>query len=195
MIEKEIKKLEQLEREVLAEKRRRVVENQLAHYVAYKKQAEFHEAGAKYRERLLCAANQSGKTLAGGMEAAMHATGRYPEDWKGKRFDGPTVGWVAGTTNETTRDTVQRILLGRDSERGTGCLPKECILDLVEEREKIIASYPPHEREARTKGVPTLGSGRVFPRYRRADFVQAHANPITLAAHWWARLRISPSSC
>lgn len=32
-----------------------------------------------------------------------------------------------------------------------------------EERAKIIASYPPHEREARTKGVPSLGSGRIFP--------------------------------
>ena len=29
---------------------------------------------------------------------------------------------------------MQRILLGRDSERGTGCLPKECILDLVQAR-------------------------------------------------------------
>src|SRR5690606_16777056 len=32
-----------------------------------------------------------------------------------------------------------------------------------EEREKIIASYPPHEREARAKGIPILGSGRIFP--------------------------------
>lgn len=32
-----------------------------------------------------------------------------------------------------------------------------------EERARIIASYPPHEREARTKGTPSLGSGRVFP--------------------------------
>lgn len=32
-----------------------------------------------------------------------------------------------------------------------------------EERQKIIDSYPPHEREARTKGVPSLGSGRIFP--------------------------------
>ena len=32
-----------------------------------------------------------------------------------------------------------------------------------EQRAKIIASYPPHEREARTKGVPSLGSGRIFP--------------------------------
>ncbi len=32
-----------------------------------------------------------------------------------------------------------------------------------EERAKIIASYPAHEREARTKGIPSLGSGLIFP--------------------------------
>ncbi len=32
-----------------------------------------------------------------------------------------------------------------------------------EERERIIASYPEHEREARGRGIPVLGSGRVFP--------------------------------
>lgn len=32
-----------------------------------------------------------------------------------------------------------------------------------ERRAEIIASYPAHEREARVKGIPTLGSGRVFP--------------------------------
>lgn len=31
-----------------------------------------------------------------------------------------------------------------------------------EERESIIASYLPHEREARAKGIPVLGSGRIF---------------------------------
>jgi len=31
------------------------------------------------------------------------------------------------------------------------------------EREAIIASYPAHEREARIKGIPSMGSGRVFP--------------------------------
>jgi phage terminase large subunit-like protein len=32
-----------------------------------------------------------------------------------------------------------------------------------EQRAAIIASYPEFEREARTKGIPQLGSGRVFP--------------------------------
>lgn len=32
-----------------------------------------------------------------------------------------------------------------------------------EERERIAASYPPHEREARTKGIPSIGSGAIYP--------------------------------
>lgn len=32
-----------------------------------------------------------------------------------------------------------------------------------EDRETIINSYPAHEREARAKGIPQLGSGRIFP--------------------------------
>lgn len=32
-----------------------------------------------------------------------------------------------------------------------------------EKRAEIIDSYPAHEREARVKGIPALGSGRVFP--------------------------------
>ena len=31
------------------------------------------------------------------------------------------------------------------------------------ERDKIIARYPAHEREARTKGIPKMGSGAVYP--------------------------------
>lgn len=32
-----------------------------------------------------------------------------------------------------------------------------------EQRAAIIESYPAHEREARVKGIPSMGSGRVFP--------------------------------
>lgn len=31
------------------------------------------------------------------------------------------------------------------------------------EKQKIIDSYPAHERDARSKGIPTLGDGRVYP--------------------------------
>ncbi len=218
------------------------------------------------------AGNQLGKTLAGGFEAAMHATGRYPEWWQGKRFDRPTIGWACGVTGEVVRDTVQRVLVGRPGQTGTGAIPKDAIAELVsargipdlldsikvshvsggqsiiglksylsgrekfqgetldfvwfdeeppadiytegltrtnvgakpvwmtftpllgmsevvrrflqersvdrqvvsmtiddvghyteEEKQTIIASYPLHELEARTKGIPVLGSGRIFP--------------------------------
>lgn len=33
----------------------------------------------------------------------------------------------------------------------------------AEEKARIIASYPAHEREARARGIPAMGSGRVFP--------------------------------
>src|SRR5919201_4761457 len=117
-----------------AEREQRRAQNRLAAYKPYPKQRAFHQAGATHRERLLIAANQSGKSLAGGMETAMHATGRYPDGWKGKRFGKPTIGWGAGTTNETTRDTIQRILVGRPGQPGTGAIPKDAILDLVAAR-------------------------------------------------------------
>lgn len=49
-----------------------------------------------------------------------------------------------------------------------------------EQRAEIIASYPPHEREARTKGIPTLGSGRVFPVPEETITVEAFSIP----PHW-----------
>jgi phage terminase large subunit-like protein len=108
----------------------RSASNQLATYRPYPKQETFHEAGARHRERLFMAGNQLGKTRAGASEEAMHATGRYPPWWRGRRFDAPTVSWCAGVTGESTRDNVQRLLLGRPGARGTGALPGDAILDI-----------------------------------------------------------------
>src|SRR5690242_1258932 len=59
--------------------------NRLAEYRPYPKQAEFHAAGLAHRERLFLAGNQLGKTVAGAFEEAIHATGRYPAWWRGRR--------------------------------------------------------------------------------------------------------------
>jgi hypothetical protein len=49
-----------------------------------------------------------------------------------------------------------------------------------EQRQSIIDSYPEHEREARTKGIPSLGSGRVFPIAEDAIL----CDPIQIPKHW-----------
>jgi hypothetical protein len=49
-----------------------------------------------------------------------------------------------------------------------------------ERRAEIIASYPPHEVEARTKGIPVLGSGRIYPVTEESITVQAFPVP----RHW-----------
>lgn len=50
----------------------------------------------------------------------------------------------------------------------------------AEQRAAIIASYPAHEREARTKGIPSLGSGRIFPIDEETIKVQSFPIP----DHW-----------
>ncbi len=258
-------------------------------YLPYPKQMAFHEAGLAHRERLFLAGNQLGKTMAGAFEEAAHATGKYPIWWAGRRFDRPTHSWVAGVTGESTRDTVQRALIG-ESGRGGGALRRRDVaakiaarngvpglvdtlrinhvsggtstiafksyekgrekwqgatLDRVwfdeeppfdiytegltrtnatgglvvltltpllgmsellnafletptqdrkviqmtiddafhytdADRARIIAAYPPHEREARARGIPALGSGRIFPIEEAAIAIDAFEIP----RHW-----------
>ena len=49
-----------------------------------------------------------------------------------------------------------------------------------QQREAIIASYPEHERDARTKGLPALGSGLVFNIPDDAIAV----DPLPIPKHW-----------
>ncbi len=50
----------------------------------------------------------------------------------------------------------------------------------AEDREKIIASYPEHERDARTNGIPVLGSGLVFPVKEES----IKCEPFPIPEHW-----------
>lgn len=49
-----------------------------------------------------------------------------------------------------------------------------------EQRRAIIATYPEHERKARTEGIPQLGSGRVFP----FDKSQITCQSFDIPKHW-----------
>lgn len=78
-------------------------------------------------------------------------------------------------------EVVKRFLL--DKPKGTGVV--SMTIDdaehyTQEQRDAIIASYPAHEREARTKGIPTLGSGRIFPIADETIAIDAFEIP----GHW-----------
>lgn len=122
---------------LLREKRLRKGRRALSRYEPYEKQREFHAAGRSFRERLLIAGNQQGKSFAGGAEVAMHATGLYPEWWEGKRFDKPILIWTGSETNETSKEIIQKMLLGTSEpnkeapEFGTGAIPGESIVSVT----------------------------------------------------------------
>lgn len=257
---------------VAQELKRRQERNKLALYSPYDRQKQFHNAGRLYRERLFRAGNQLGKTWSSAYECAYHLTGQYPDWWEGKRWSRGVTGWALGQSMQSTRDTMQRLIMGRPGEWGTGTIPKESIIDIKraqgvadcidcvfvrhisgnisrlyfksceqgreklqgetldfaaldeeppldiytevltrtnatkgivwitftpllgmsevvsrflletnpdridinmtiddvghysdEDKARIIASYPAHEREARAKGIPIMGSGLIFP--------------------------------
>jgi len=244
-------------------------------YNPYDKQLDLHDSGVHCRERILSAGNQCGKTYCLAHETAFHLTGVYPSWWQGKKFSKPVYGWMAGVTNESTRDILQYKLFGdfkndfeggilhasyiksytvargvsnlldtvivkhklgesriqlKSYEKGrekwqgasldfiwfdeeppmdiymeglsrtnaTGGItylsftPLKGMTDVVlrffkeehkdrklvlmglndvdhfppEQKEKMIESYPKHERKARLEGIPTMGSGRIYPFVR-----------------------------
>lgn len=50
----------------------------------------------------------------------------------------------------------------------------------AERRAEVVASYLPHEREARARGIPIMGSGRVFP----VEEAQISVAPFQIPEHW-----------
>ena len=117
---------------ILEERTRREARTRLSRYQPYARQREFHDAGAKHRERLFMAGNQLGKTLAGAAEMAIHLTGFYPDWWQGRRFDEPILAMAGSESAELTRDGVQKLLLGPpadDAQWGTGFIPGDQITD------------------------------------------------------------------
>jgi len=93
----------------------------------YLKHWQFFDAGAAYRQRLFRAANRVGKTTAAGAELTYHLTGRYPDGWLGKRFDGASSWWVCGKSSETVKQILQPLLLGAVGEFGTGLIPHDAL--------------------------------------------------------------------
>jgi len=107
--------------------------NKLHYYKPYPWQLQFHNAeglgtpGVPAAQRAAICANKIGKTTCAAMEVAFHATGMYPDWWKGTRFLYPPEILVCGLTNDSVRDIGQRELFGDPTDEkalGTGAVPK-----------------------------------------------------------------------
>lgn len=130
-------KLEELQ-QLRLERQRRQARQKISSYYPdtgplrrelYVKHLEFFEAGREHNERLFMAANRVGKTDGvGAFEVALHLTGKYPSWWVGRTFRGPVEAWAAGQTSKTTRDIIQKSLLGPFGQYGTGMIPGDDIV-------------------------------------------------------------------
>ena len=99
----------------------------------YAWQNRFIEATSVYRQCLLMAANRVGKTYTGCYMDAVHATGRYPDDWPGHKFTTPPLIWCLGYSGEKCRDILQSALFG-DYSSGVfsgGLISTDQIVDAV----------------------------------------------------------------
>ena len=89
--------------------------------------------------------------------------------------------WLTFTPLAGMSEVVRRFLLEPSPDRHVTTMTIDDALHFThEQREQIIRSYPTHEREARTRGVPTLGSGRIFP----VSEEQIACERIDIPTHW-----------
>jgi len=85
------------------------------------------------RSCMLMAANRVGKTYTGCLVDAIHATGDYPDDWTGHKFEHAPLIWVLGYSGEKIRDLLQMPIVGTYSggELAGGLIPKDRIADAL----------------------------------------------------------------
>src|SRR6266851_2319283 len=89
--------------------------------------------------------------------------------------------WLTMTPLLGMSETVRSFLDNPTPERHVTTMTIDDAFHYTEaDRARIIAAYPPHEREARARGIPTLGSGRIFPIEEAAIAVDGFDIP----RHW-----------
>jgi hypothetical protein len=72
--------------------------------------------------------------------------------------------WLTFTPLQGVSTVVKRFLHEKSDDRYKVVMTIDDVEHYSDhEKKTIIASYPAHEAEARVKGIPVLGSGRVFP--------------------------------
>ena len=133
-------KLKQKYLQLLAEKEKRKRFFKLGDYLhgdkflgpypktAYPKHIDFMNKGKQFRQRAFVAGNRVAKSYTGALELTFHMTGRYPDDWQGRRFNRPISAWSASVTADMLKSSVQEwLFVSNKEETGTGLVPFEDI--------------------------------------------------------------------
>ena len=144
--------------------------NKLDFWHPYPKQLEFVELSATADEALLSAGNQVGKSETGAYIAAMHLTGLYPPEWKGRKWARPTRGWIAGESTTVCRDVAQTKLCGTpgsDVDYGTGFIPKQHLIRHTLARGAVSDAFDTIWVQHHTNGVPDGISTAQFKSYEQ----------------------------
>lgn len=120
---------------LLEEKKRRMEKNKIASIFSslYPWQSRFIAETASHRACLLMAANRVGKTYTGCLIDAAHATGNYPDDWEGHKFEHAPLIWILGYSGEKIRDLLQAPLVGSygNGVIEGGLIHKDLIIDVI----------------------------------------------------------------
>lgn len=120
---------------LLEEKKRREEKNKISIIFSslYPWQSRFIAQTASHRACLLMAANRVGKTYTGCLIDAAHATGNYPDDWQGHKFEHAPLIWILGYSGEKIRDLLQAPLVGSygNGVIEGGLIHKDLIVDVI----------------------------------------------------------------
>ena len=142
------KKVAELQKNALEQKRERLLREELELRARYQeilekdilgrmvwdpKQWEFITETTPFRgkrrsephvkEYMISGLNQGGKSTSLCAKAAYHLTGLYPEGWPGRKWEHPIVAAIGGETASSTRDLLVNRLLGPPEARGSGFIP------------------------------------------------------------------------
>ena len=99
------------------------------------------------------------------METAYHATGLYPDWWKGKRITRSTFTiWVGSKTNDNQREYTQPALFGPNLNEGlgTGAIPRNCLTAKPRTRQAGVpdvvdtAYIQHHDKDGKKDGIVTI---------------------------------------
>lgn len=95
----------------------------------YPKHMQFITATKDHNFCLFGAGNQLGKSLTAAYIVRTVATGKYPDWWPGRIWNGPVEILIASVTPAQIRKAMQKKLFGKFSDIGTGVFSKDDLTD------------------------------------------------------------------